>query len=158
MEFTEVIKSRRSIRKYKPDPIPQEKLEALKEALRVAPSGSNRQPYRFIFVTDGGLRQRIAAEAGNGQEFLNQAPLIVVAVCQKGRSFDTAIAVDHMILAAANEGLGTCWVGWFKREVVAKILGISEEYEIPVIVPVGYPDESPGPRPRKPLSELIEVR
>jgi nitroreductase len=157
MEFTEVIMSRRSIRKYRPDPVPEEKLRRLQEALRAAPTGSNRQPFKFIFVANEELRTQVAA-ASPTQECLKQAPVLMVATCQKGRSFDTAIAVDHMILTATNEGLGTCWIGWFDRGVVAKALGIGEEYEIPIMVPIGYAAEAPGPRPRKPLEELIEVR
>jgi len=157
MEFTDVIMSRRSIRKYLPDPVPEDKLRRLQEALRAAPTGSNRQPFKFIFVVSEELRKQVA-EASPTQECLKQAPVLMVAACQKGRSFDTAIAVDHMILAATNEGLGTCWIGWFDRAVVAKALGIGEEYEIPIMVPIGYAAEAPGPRPRKPLDELVEVR
>lgn len=157
MEFTDVIMSRRSIRKYLPDPVPEDKLRRLQEALRAAPTGSNRQPFKFIFVVNEELRKQVA-EASPTQECLKQAPVLMVAACQKGRSFDTAIAVDHMILAATNEGLGTCWIGWFDRGVVVKALGIGEEYEIPIMVPIGYAAEAPGPRPRKPLDELVEVR
>lgn len=157
MELTEVIMSRRSVRKYLPDPIPEEKLRKLQEALRAAPTGSNRQAFKFVFVVDERLREQVAA-ASPTQEFLRQAPVLMVATCQKGRSFDTAIAVDHMILAATDEGLGTCWVGWFDRGIVAEALGMSAEYEIPIMVPIGYAAETPGPRPRKPLEELVEVR
>jgi len=156
MEFVEVIAKRRSIRKYKSDPVPEAKLRSLYEALQRAPSGSNRQDYAFIFVKDEEKRQRIASEAGH-QEFLAEAPVLMVAVCQPGRAFNVAIAVDHMILAATNEGLGTCWVGWFEREPVRRILGIPESQEVAILVPIGYPDEAPEARPRKTLEELIMV-
>ena len=156
MEFTEVIAKRRSIRKYKSNPIPEAKLQKLYEALRMAPSGANRQEFNFIFVKDEEKRQRIATEAGH-QGFIAEAPVLMIAVCNPGGEFNVAIAVDHMILAATNEGLGTCWVGWFERESVKEILGIPESKEVAILVPIGFPDESPDARPRKSLDELIMV-
>ena len=154
MEFKDVIAARRSIRKYKSKAVPQTRLLALQQALRTAPSGSNRQDFAFIFVTDPQTRARIAAEAGH-QDFLAQAPLLVVAVCKPGESFNAAIAVDHMVLAATDQGLGSCWVGWFEREPVKRILGIPDSCEVPILVAVGYADEQPEARARKPLEKLI---
>ncbi|SFQ48393.1 nitroreductase family protein [Caldicoprobacter faecalis] len=156
MEFMDVISKRRAIRKYKKDPIPEEKLQRLFQALRLAPSGNNRQPYRFIFVRDEKVRREIVQRACY-QDFLYDAPVIMVACCEPGRSFDTAIAVDHLVLAATNEGLGTCWVGWFDRDAVKEILGIECNMDVPILVPIGYPDESPPARPRKTLEELVKV-
>ncbi|MGB9596564.1 MAG: nitroreductase family protein, partial [Candidatus Poribacteria bacterium] len=156
MDFWEVITKRRSIRKYKPDPIPEGKLQKLYEALRLAPSGGNRQNYSFIFVMDEEKRKRIATEAGH-QGFLEEAPVLMVAVCDPGNEFNVAIAVDHMILSATNEGLGTCWVGWFEREPVKKILGIPDSKVAVILVPIGFPDENPDPRPRKSLDQLIMI-
>ncbi|HEX3045951.1 MAG TPA: nitroreductase family protein [Bacillota bacterium] len=154
MEFTEVITQRRAIRHYKSDPIPSEKMAKLYEALQLAPSGNNRQPYRFYFVTDPEKRREIVTQACH-QEFILEAPVIMVATCERGDDFNVAIAVDHLILAAVNEGLGTCWVGWFEREAVRQILDIPETQDIPILVPIGYPAQNPAPRPRKPISELI---
>ncbi len=154
MEFKDVIAARRSIRRYKKRTVGKARLRRLQQALRTAPSGANRQDYAFIFVTDPKKRAQIAKEAGH-QEFLAQAPVLVVAVCTPGESFNVAIAVDHMILAATDEGLGTCWIGWFEREPVKRILGIPEAKEVPILVTVGYAAEDPDPRPRKPLSRLI---
>ncbi|MDQ1327167.1 MAG: hypothetical protein QG641_447 [Candidatus Poribacteria bacterium] len=156
MEFTEVIAKRRSIRKYKSNPIPETKLQNLYEALRMAPTGANLQDFNFIFVKDEEKRQRIATEAGH-QGFIAEAPVLMIAVCNPGGEFNVAIAVDHMILAATNEGLGTCWVGWFEREPVKEILGIPESKEAVILVPIGYPDESPDARQRKSLEELIMI-
>ncbi|MBM7581644.1 nitroreductase [Caldicoprobacter guelmensis] len=156
MEFMEVISKRRAIRKYKKDPIPDVILQKLFYTLSLAPSGNNRQPYKFLFIKDEKLRREIVQRACH-QEFLYDAPVIMVACCEPGRSFDTAIAVDHLVLAATNEGLGTCWVGWFERDVVKEILGIEPHMEVPILIPIGYPDESPSARPRKSLDELIEV-
>ncbi len=154
MEFTKVIALRRSVRKYKGEPVPEEKLEKLMEALQLAPSGNNRQPCKFFFVTDKDLRHRIAAEACH-QEFIFDAPVLMVACCEQGFSFDAAIAVDHMILAAVNEGLGTCWVGWFERDAIREILQIPSDMDVPILVPMGFADEVPEAKERKPLEELI---
>jgi nitroreductase len=81
----------------------------------------------------------------------------MVACCEKGDSISTAIAVDHMVLAATDEGLGTCWVGWFEKEVARKILNIPSNMEIPILIPIGYADENPSAKPRKEISELITI-
>jgi len=154
MEFTKVTSTRRSIRKYKGDPVPERKLRKLHEALRLAPSAANRQNHIFIFVKDEDKRRRIAAEAGH-QDFIGQAPVLMVAACEPGGAFDVAIAVDHMVLAATNAGLGTCWVGWFEREPVKRILDIPASKEVPILVTIGYADEAPAARPRKAYEQLI---
>lgn len=156
MDFTDVVKARRSIRKFKTEPIPEAALPKLYEALSAAPSGNNGQPCSFVFVRDPALRAQIVNRGCHQESFLN-APLIVVASCRKDREFDCAIAVDHLILAAANEGLGSCWVGWIERDAIREIVGIPKEMEIPVIIPIGYADEKPAARPRKPLAELIHT-
>lgn len=156
MELSEVILSRRAIRKYKTDPIPEEKLQKLYGALQAAPTANNSQPFGFIFVKDAEKRRQICAQACH-QDFIAQAPVLVVAVCSNGAAFDAAIAMDHMSLAATAEGLGTCWVGWYEKDVVKKLLGIPHGKDIAILMPVGYPDETPAPRPRKPVEELITI-
>jgi len=154
MDFIEVIRNRHAVRRYKKDPVPETKMKTLYEALSLAPSGNNKQPYRFIFVDDEEIRKQIAEKACH-QDFIKDVPLIVVACCEPGRSFDTAIAVDHMVLAAVSEGLSTCWIGWFERETVKKILGIPDFMEVPILVTTGYADEKPQSKPKKSLEELI---
>lgn len=156
MEFSDVLKTRRAVRSYKKDPVPREKLNRLMEALQLAPSGNNREPYRFIFVLDPKKRERIASEACH-QEFIKDAPVIMAACCEKGYSFDTAIAVDHMVLAATNVGLGTCWIGWFERDVVRRILNVPENMEIPILITIGYKDGESEPKPRKSIEELVGI-
>jgi nitroreductase len=156
MEFKSVITARRAIRKYKPDPIPENKLQSLYNALQAAPSGNNRQPFKFIFVKDPELRRKIVSQACH-QEFLMQPPVLMVACCEKGDSFNVAIAADHMILASTDEGLGTCWVAWFDAEKVKTLLNIPADFDVPVIVPIGFADETPAQRPRKSLEDLIKV-
>jgi nitroreductase len=154
MELKEVLATRRSIRKYSKRAVSERKLKRLFSALQIAPSGGNRQDYSFIFVKDERKRRRIFKKAGH-QDFVGEAPVLMVAVCKPGGAFNVAIAVDHMILAATDEGLGTCWVGWFEREPIKQILGIPEEMEVPIMVTIGHPAEGPAARPRKPLKELI---
>lgn len=156
MELNDVIFSRRAIRKYKPDPIPEEKLQKLYKALQAAPTANNSQPFKFIFIKDAELRHKLVAQACH-QDYLTQPPVIMAAVCKEGTAFDAAIAVDHMSLVATAEGLGTCWVGWYEKDVVKKLLSIPAGQDIAILMPIGYPDENPAPRPRKPVSELITV-
>ena len=154
MELRDVLAQRRSIRKYSKRAVSGRKLRRLYKALQLAPSGGNKQNYAFIFVTDAEKRRQIAEQAGH-QEFLAEAPVLMAAVCEPSGGFNVAIAVDHMILAATDEGLGTCWVGWFEREPVKRVLDIPESKEVPILVTIGHPREKPGPRARKPLDELI---
>ncbi len=154
MELRDVIAKRRSIRKYSKRKVGQAKVRRLQKALQIAPSGGNGQNYQFIFVTDEEKRRQIAAKAGH-QEFLFDAPLIVAAVCNPGGEFDVAIAIDHMILVATDVGLGTCWIGWFERSPVHRILGIPRSKAVAILVTIGYAAETPKARPRKSLAELI---
>jgi nitroreductase len=156
MDFEQVITKRRSIRGYSNKSISENIIEKLKYALSVAPSGNNRQPYKFIFIKDNNIRKSIAQKACH-QEFISQAALICVACCEEGHSFDTAIAIDHMVLEAVNCGLGACWIGWFEKEAVRTLLNIPADMEIPIIVTLGYYENEPEPKERKALSEIISV-
>jgi nitroreductase len=152
MEFYKVVKTRRSIRSYKPDIPPQDVLDRISEAARIAPSGSNRQPWRFIFVTDPVLKKGLVSACGN-QKFVGEAPIVVVACgydikynrggYMGGMSFlvDVTIAFTHLILAARSEGLGTCWIGEFENDKVRGILGIPDGYNVVAVTPLGYPEE-----------------
>lgn len=154
MEFIDVIKKRKSNRQYNSKPVPEKVLNKLYEALQIAPTGSNKQDFKFIFVTDAKKRALIADKACN-QEFIKEAQVLVIATCKKDTSFNVAIAIDHMILEATNQGLGSCWIGWFDGEKTRPILNIPKDVEIPIMVTIGYTDESPKARPRKSLDELI---
>ena len=133
MELKEVIEKRESIRDYEDKPIPQDKLLRVLEAARLAPSGSNRQPWKFVVVKDRQTRQKLA-QAAEGQTFVGKAPVVIAAVATMPElvmicgvseyPVDLAIAVDHLTLAAVDEGLGTCWIGAFSQEKVREILKI----------------------------------
>jgi len=170
MDFYEVIRTRRSIRSYKPDPVPDEVLMRVLEAARIAPSGSNRQPWKFIIVKDENLRRRVA-QACRNQMFIAEAPIVIVAcgynihwnrggyMGDLSMLIDVSIAFTHLILAARAEGLGTCWIGAFDNEEVKNLLNIPKEVNVVAITPLGYPkdEEFREPGPRKPISEIISI-
>jgi nitroreductase len=164
MDVMTAIKTRRSIRAYKDKPIESEKLEAVLEAGRLAPSASNRQEWRYVVVKDKALRDKLV-DVARGQKFVGQAPVVIVA-CAAGAGhvmpcgelsypIDVAISVDHMTLAAAEQGLGTCWIGAFDQDGAKKLLGIPEEIKVVALLPLGYPDISPGPKSRKSMEEIV---
>ena len=167
MDFYAVIERRRSNRSYKADAIPEKVLHRVMDAARIAPSGSNRQPWRFILVKDPALREALVPLM-QGQQFVAEAPIIVVACGSNIRYnrggymgdysvlVDVAIAVDHLTLAACAEGLGTCWIGSFDNEGVKQLLGIPEEANVVALTPLGFPNEAfGGPKSRKPVEEII---
>jgi len=159
MDVFEAIRTRRSIRKFRPKPIPDEKLEMILEAGRLAPSAGNRQPWRFVVVKDT-ERKRAVAEAAGYQMFIADASVIIAALGDPEASSrwfrqDPMIAVEHMVLAATALGYGTCWIGAFGEEEVKRILRIPEGLKVIALLPIGFPDEAPAPRARKPLKEIV---
>ncbi|MCD6334982.1 MAG: nitroreductase family protein [Candidatus Latescibacteria bacterium] len=155
----DTIMERRSIRNYRPDPIPEEHIEQILEAGRQAPSAGNRQPWHFVVVRDPELRKK-TAQACHGQTWMADAALIVAAIgrpeiSEKWHLIDPAIALQTMILAAHSLGYGTCWVGSFDEAEVKEVLGIPEELKVVCLTPVGVPDVSPEARPRKPQEEIF---
>lgn len=164
MSIYDVIAARRSIRKYKADPVEEDKLLRILRAARSAPSAGNRQPWHYFVVTDDAIKLRL--KAAYDREWFYTAPAIVCACGEPSRSWtrkdrrnyqdvDVAISFDHLVLAATAEGLGTCWIGAFEPAVVREVLGIPVGIEPIVLSPLGYPDESPEPRVRKELEEFV---
>jgi nitroreductase len=160
--FIDLVRKRRSVRSYRPDPVPAEQLDYVLEAARLAPSWANGQCCSYLVVTD----ERVKHELGQaGNEWIAQAPVIVVICADPKQSgtkgdqpyylLDAGIAMEHLVLAAAEQGLGTCWIGWFDEEKARKALGVPEGVRIVASTPLGYPNEDPGPRPRKSLAELV---
>jgi nitroreductase len=166
MDFYQVIKKRRSVRKYKPDPIPDQILEKILEAGRIAPSAKNYQPWRFIVVKDPDLKKQLI-KASRDQHFVGEGGAVVVGCAlvdtawgrmggyMSSWSVDLSIALDHIILAAVNEGLGTCWIGAFDEKEVKRILHIPENVRVLALTPLGYPNEDPKDRGRKSLREIM---
>ena len=166
MSVLEIIKSSLRIRKYKEDPIPEESLLRVLEAARLAPSGKNLQPWKFIIVKDQGIKEKLA-EASVSQYFIAKAPVIIVACGFPDRCYshmgrymkswpvDVSCAIDHLMLQAQEEGLGTCWIGAFEEEKVKPILNVPEDVKVLALTPLGYPDESPSFRGRRNLEDII---
>lgn len=149
MEFYDVIKTRRSIRNYSERDIPPDVLKRVLDAARIAPSANNRQPWSFVIIKDPEKKKKIA-EASYGQSFIAKAPVVVVCCAQRyPNSYepwkdncylaDVMIAIDHLILAARNESLGTCWIGAIHDKQVKKIFNIPDEIDVVMAVSIGYP-------------------
>ncbi len=166
MDTFECIKARRSVRSYSGRDIEGEKLNAILDAARLAPSANNRQNWKFIVVKDPELREQISA-AAKGQKFVAEAP-VVIAACAVNTDHvmtcghpaylvDLAIAIDHMTLAARAMGIGSCWIGAFEQEKVKKILAVPDSSTVVELLPLGYPSEWPPAKPRKSLEEIISV-
>lgn len=164
MELKEAIRNRKSIREYENKPIPEEKLLNVIEAARLAPSGANRQAWKFVVVRDLKKRQALAKASG-GQLHLAQAPVVIATVATMPEGLmrcgvpayavDLAIAIDHMTLAAVDEGLGTCWIGAFSQESAREILNIPSKYQIVSLLTLGFPKQPGRPKTRKSLDEII---
>jgi len=165
MEFTQLTTNRYSVRKYKPDPVEDEKLLQVLEAARMAPTAANRQPFQLIVIHTEGREDEL--QRIYGQKWFTQAPLIICACALPSKGWvrkydsknlttvDVAIVMDHLILEAANLGLGTCWIAAFKPDAAREILGLPEDVEPIAFTPLGYPADSPRSKKRKPLSELV---
>ena len=178
MNFLELVKKRQSCRKYVDTPVPKEALERCLEAARLAPSACNSQPWRFIVVTEPELKNQLAEAAFSGLHSMNSfakaAPVLVVVVTERSKyaaqlagSFkgiqysllDVGIAGEHFCLQAAEEGLGTCWLGWFHQRGVQKILGFSKKDRIDIMISVGYPqDDFMREKIRKSAGRISEFR
>ena len=183
----EAIQKRRSIRKFKPDPVPDELINQRLEAARLAPSGTNRQPWRFQVIREGELKKRFIEEAVMGNPHVAQAPVVIVCGSElltfvKGHKLAppdsdyfgadseqwedlqkflpdaqmyTAIAIDHMTLAATALGLGTCWVQRIRFGRAAMTLGWPRHIVVLTLLLVGYADEEPPPRQRLSLEDIV---
>jgi nitroreductase len=145
MEFYDALRARRSIRSFEDKQVPREAMDRLLEAARQAPSANNLMPWRFVVVTDPQVRAKIAANATYGK-FLARTPVAVVAIGHEAASpkwyaVDTAIALEHIALAAVVEGLGSCWIGSFDEKNVMELLAVPEGQRVVAILALGYPKE-----------------
>lgn len=166
MSFQDLIRQRYSVRAYKPDPVPDELLAQVLEAGRLAPTAANKQPFRVIVIHTQGRE----AELGRiyPREWFVQAPLILCVCTVRAEAWqramydgkshadvDATIVMDHMVLAAADLGLGTCWIAAFNPAAAREILGLPEGVEPVLFTPLGFPADSPRVRERKPIAELV---
>ena len=174
MDLFETVTRRRSIRKFKPEMIPSEDLKKILEAGRLAPSGNNRQPWRFVIVRDADKKKQLSE--ASGQKFIADAAVVIVALGDtsayekvQGKLWflskkvlpripyiqDPMIAVEHMVLASTALGYGSCWIGAFRHDQVRKMLRIPNALAIIALVPVGFPDENTNNQPRRRFNELF---
>lgn len=170
------IELRRSIRKYKDTPVSQETLESILDAGRFAPSGCNFQPWSFLVITDTELRERIAT-VDHDQRWMLTAPVIIVALgdlkaipeqksdhplledesnpALKRIIRDVSIAITNIMLESVHQGLGTCWTGWYFQADMRKALSLPDDIYVCGVLTLGYPDEEPTVKSRKPLHEIV---
>ena len=156
MKFIEVIEKRRSIRKYKNTPIPKEKILKVLEAARIAPSAGHRQPWHFIVVENKETIKKLAK-----REWAAEAPVMIVGLADQAASprwciNDLGVAFEHIVLAATDLGLGTCWMGQLNREELVKsLLDIPDNFRVIALTPLGLPDETPVSKDRKSLDAIV---
>lgn len=165
MEYFDLIQKRYSVRAYKPDPVEYTKLSKILEAARLAPTAANLQPFQFIVAHVKG-RESELQRVYHRQWFI-QAPLVICACGLPAQGWvrgtdsvnyttvDVAIAMDHLILAAADLGLGTCWIAAFDAAAARQVFRLPEGVEPIALTPLGYPADEPGPKERKPLTQLV---
>jgi len=164
MNCFQVIQKRYSARGYRPDPVEEDKIQQVLEAVRLAPTAANRQPFRFIIIHTAGKEAELK-RIYNASWFV-QAPLVICgcAVPQKawlrrdGKNYcdvDVTIAMDHLILAATELGLGTCWIAAFDPTAAREVLGLPEGAEPVVFTPLGYANDQPGLKKRKSLDDIV---
>jgi len=159
MDILEVIQTRRSIRKYKREPISEDEIIKILEAGRWAPSAGNSQPWKFIVIKSKEIRKNLADALPTGR-FISDAPLGIVVMINPGASTrpveDGAAATQNMLLEAHSLGLGACWIGTYgteKEERGKKVLDIPEEGRLLSVIAIGHPAESPQ-RTRKRIEEI----
>ena len=166
MEIREAIAARKSVRSFLPRPVEEDKIASMLEAARMAPSARNLQEWRFIVITDPNTINAIVQQSIPSQQFIATAPLLFVCCAVTDRAImtcghpryavDCAAAVDHMLLAAVSEGLGTCWIGGFRQQPVKDILGIPAAVEVFALIPTGYAaDGGIVKKNRKELDEIV---
>jgi nitroreductase len=164
MEFLELAKQRYSVRAYRSDPVEDDKLQKVLEAARLAPTACNLQPFQFIIIHTKGKEAELSRiyEA----PWFVQAPIVICAcgmpseswVRKDGENYcdvDVTIAMDHLILAAADLELGTCWIGAFNRDAAHEVLGLPDDVKPIAFTPLGYPADQPKHKSRKAIDELI---
>jgi nitroreductase len=165
MNFQDLIKKRYSVRAYKPDPVDDEKLGRVLEAARIAPTAANRQAFRIIVIPTA--ERKIELRRVYGRDWFVQAPL-VLCVCAvpseawvrkadgwNAAEVDATIAMAHIVLAAAEEGLGTCWIAAFDPAAAREVLGLPPEVIPSAFTPLGYAADSATLKKRRPAHELI---
>ena len=174
MNFLDLVKKRYSVRNYLPRPVSRDVIDKCIEAARLAPSACNSQPWSFIVVDDPKMKAKVADAAFSGIysmcSFAKTAPVLIIVITEKskyaaklggrlrGTKFsliDIGIVCEHLILQATEEGLGTCWIGWFNEKKIKRVLGFSQKVKIDILISMGYPaDDSMSEKKRKTIFEI----
>ncbi len=176
MEFNQLINKRRSLREYKSTPVEQIKIDRIMEAVQIAPTACNYQPFRFLIIKSEGMRERVESVLAVGRSgkrkgkkhWVLQAPLLIFGIGNKKTAWkryngesshiiDVSIAMQHLILAATNEGLGTCWICAFDQEAMHQALKLEPEWEVVAFTPLGYSDQKPEVIKHKLIEDLVSV-
>lgn len=160
-EVLRAIRERRSVRAFRPDPVEPEKVEAILEAARWAPSGRNTQPWRFVLVESAEKRAELARLVPQ-RDMIATAPLTLAILLDRKAGYDElkdaqgiGACAQNVLLAVHSLGLGACWIGRARDREVEALLGARDGEELMMLIPIGYPAETPPPRDRRPLSELV---
>ena len=153
------LKTRRSVRSYKPDAVPSKMVEDIVDCGRLAATARNRQPWEFVAITDGPMRHQLAELIETGR-FLADAPVAIVVLCKDTKYFieDGSAAIANLLVAARAHGLGSCWVAGNKKpyaETVCQMLQVPAGYKLIGIVALGYAADSPVMPPKRQLSEVL---
>ncbi len=170
MEYSELIRLRESVRNYDPaKPVPHDIIAKILDAGRVAPSASNLQPWKFLVISSPEMLDRI--RKCYRRDWFANAPHVLVVTGEKNHAWvrrydgynsletDLAIAMTHIVLAATDEGVGTCWIAAYDPEILGEVLGLDDNFKVYSITPLGYPEDGyqkPARRERKPLDEIVE--
>jgi nitroreductase len=174
MDLFTAIETRRSVRKYRKDPVAEELLLKCIKAARLAPSWANTQVWRFVVVKDQKVKEAVSeafTTTNPGYQALRDAPCIVCCVAKRNLAgmkrgapstdkgdwfmFDCGIAMEHLVLTAWSLGLGTVHLGAFDSKKVEQVLSVPDDYSVVSMTPLGYPDEQPDARPRKEIDEIL---
>jgi nitroreductase len=166
MDFRDLVAARYSVRAYRPDPVPEPLLLEVLEAARLAPSACNRQPFRVVVVRTAGREAELLRVYA--KPWFVEAPLVLAVCAVPGEAWvrsrhdgwsaaetDATIATDHMLLAAADRGLGTCWISSFDPVAAREVLGLPAGVVPVSFTPLGWPRDAAGPKERRPLDELV---
>ena len=170
MEIPEAILKRKSIRAYTPKGLTDEELGVLIKAATSAPSAGNMQPWGFVAVRDRSTKESLV-EAAHGQSFIASAPVVLVVCTDSARTTprygergemlyclqDTAAAIENIMITATHNGLGTCWIGAFDEGMAAEAVKLPKSIRPVAMIPIGYPDQDPSPRARRPLKEVLHM-
>lgn len=168
MDVFEAIKNRRSIRTFERKAVSEEQVEALIDAARHAPSAGNIQPWEFVIVREPRIKHQLSVAALN-QTFITEAPVVIVVCANEASSGqgygnrgvhlyciqDTAAATENVLLAAYAMGLGACWIGAFREEMLRKALNTPTHVRPVAIIPIGYTSQESAPRGRRAIEEIV---